>query len=382
MEEQKPLDFNIPSLVEGLIPKPQAPPKVPSMLETVGMVESTLKAHFEIKDWEGIRIILAISAAHYIPGEPLWVRIVGGSRSGRTELLRALIKDEDSTEMEALTPASIRGGLRGGAKVLDRVNEKRVITKDLVPLITTRKDIRLEIFGLLRSVKDGSLSSDFGTAEGHIQQEGTFDWILAVTPLIESIRQVESLLGERFIDLQWIAGNREEMAYRAAQNNPHLKSIREELSASVCSLLSRAKKVAKDKMPTLNEDEIRLIAKWADSTTLCRSPVDKDRFGHIQSMPKPESPTSMAQDFQRIALGLKLIGIEEWQPYLQRLAWDCIPSVRATILRSLIASHTEKEIQSITGLSQTTINYHLNDLRLLKIIRKEGDKAVLQVKLP
>ena len=91
----------------------------------------------------------------------------------------------NSVEMEAVTPASIRGGLKGGERLLDRINGKRVITKDLAPLISTRSETRLEIFGLMRSVKDGSLSSDFGTSEGHIHQNVTFDWILAVTPVIE-----------------------------------------------------------------------------------------------------------------------------------------------------------------------------------------------------
>ncbi|MHA1835166.1 MAG: hypothetical protein ACTSV7_14415, partial [Candidatus Baldrarchaeia archaeon] len=108
--------------------------KTPSVSKTLQDVESTLRSNFEIKDWLGVRILLAVAAAHYIPGEPLWLRIIGASRSGRTELLRALLKDEDSVEMESLTPASIRGGFKGGERLLDRINGKRVITKDLAPL--------------------------------------------------------------------------------------------------------------------------------------------------------------------------------------------------------------------------------------------------------
>jgi ABC-type phosphate/phosphonate transport system ATPase subunit len=77
-------------------------------------------------------IIVAIAVAHCIPGEMLWVRLYGGSRSGKTELLRAIARHPDSTEMEVITPASIRGGLEEGHRLLERINGKLVITKDLV----------------------------------------------------------------------------------------------------------------------------------------------------------------------------------------------------------------------------------------------------------
>lgn len=349
--------------------------KTPLVLETLQKVESTLKNNFEIKDWQGVRILLGVAAAHYLPGEPLWLRIIGASRSGRTELLRALLEDEDSVVMESLTPASIRGGFKGGERLLDRIDGKRVITKDLAPLITARRETRLEIFGLLRSVKDGSISADFGTWEGHIYQEIYFDWILAVTPVIESIRQIESLLGERYIDLHWIPGNREEMAYRAAINNPHLSKIREQLSSNVCSLLARAKKVAKKRTIELCKQKKRVIAKYADVVALCRSPIQKDSRGNILAIPKPEIGTSLAQDFSRTALGLKLIGIDNWRPYIERLAWDCIPSVRAAILKALQAKpRSVQELHKRTGIPTSTIYYHLKDLQILKVVEDEEPK--------
>ena len=93
----------------------------------------------------------------------------------------------------------------------------------------------------ISELKDGELVADFGTKEGYLPQRVRFDWIVATTPIFEQYRQLESLLGERFIDLFWRPGNREEMAYRAGMNNPYLESIREELATNVCSLIERAK---------------------------------------------------------------------------------------------------------------------------------------------
>jgi len=201
------------------------------MEETLEKVKATLRQHFEIKDWQGIEIILAAAAAHYIPGEMLWLRFIGPSRSGRTELLRAIAAHPNCAEIEVLTPAAFRGGFKKGPKVLDRINGKLVITKDIAEILTARKDLRTEIFGVLRGIKDGKLTSDFGSDEGHLVQEAKFDWILAATSSgIEQQRQLEGLLGQRFIDLRWQPGNREQMAHQAACNNPYLSNIRDELA--------------------------------------------------------------------------------------------------------------------------------------------------------
>jgi hypothetical protein len=190
------------------------------MEETLEQVKATLCQHFEIKDWEGVEIILATAVAHYIPGEMLWLRFIEPSRSGRTELLRAITEHPDCAEMKVLTPAALRSGFKKGPRVLDRITGKLVITKDIASMLTSRKDLKTEIFGVLRGIKDGKLTADFGSDEGHLVQEARFDWILAATSSgIEQQRQLEGLLGQRFIDLKWQPGNREEMAYQAACND-------------------------------------------------------------------------------------------------------------------------------------------------------------------
>ena len=156
-----------------------------------------------MQDETGFTIVIASAVAHCIPGEMLWVRIYGGSRSGKTELLRAIAEHEDSAKMEVITPAAIRGGLDEGSRLLERIDGKLVITKDLASMLTSKRDLRNEVFGLMRNVKDGELVSDFGTEEGYIDQHANFDWLIATTPVFAQYRIMEDLLGSRFIDLQW-----------------------------------------------------------------------------------------------------------------------------------------------------------------------------------
>ncbi|MFC1977615.1 hypothetical protein ACFLWS_05055 [Chloroflexota bacterium] len=361
-KEQDPLfiPLNLESFRLGTV-KPDNP-----MLETMSEVEATLRKHFEIVDWQGVELLLATSVAHYAPGEMLWLREIGASRSGKTELLRAISENPDCAKMEAITPAALRGGLKEGAKLLARIDGKLVITKDMATLLTTRKDARTEIFGLLRPIKDGELVFDFGSEEGYLPQKAKFDWIVATTPVFEQHRQLESLLGERFIDLRWIPGNREDMAFQAGKNNPYLESIRTELATGVCSLMERAKTSS---FGTLSEAEIKIISEFGDKAARLRTPVQRDRFHKLVSYPEPEIGTDLTQGFCRIVQGLKMLGLSRYGPYINRLIWDCMPKMRSQVLGCLVRGETSADnIAKETKLSSRAIEYHLEDLRLLEVI--------------
>ena len=359
-------------------------PEISPMEETLEQVKITLRQHFEIKDWEGVDIILATAVAHYISGEMLWLRFIGPSRSGRTELLRAIAEHPDCAEMEVLTPAALRGGFRKGPKLLHRINGKLVITKDIASILTSRSELKTEIFGVLRGIKDGKLTADFGSDEGHLVQEASFDWILAATSsAIERQRQLESLLGQRFIDLRWQPGDREEMAYKAACNNPYLNNIRGELIVDIMSLLFRAEEEAQAQDWPLSESDLRWLAKVADTAAVLRASVQQDRQGHVLSLPEPEVGTELAQGFSRIAKGLQCLGLDDWKPYIQRMARDCMPSIRVTILRCLMKGpQTVNQLEQETGIPQRTIYYHLEELTMLKVVKDNNGTIELIISLP
>ncbi|MFC1926215.1 ArsR family transcriptional regulator [Chloroflexota bacterium] len=354
------------------------------MQETLEQVKTTLRQHFEIKDWQGVDIILAVAVAHWFSGEMLWLRLIGPSRSGKTELLRVIVEHPDCAEIEMLTPAAFRGGFKKGQKLLDRIKGKLVITKDIASILTSRKDMRNEIFGVLRGIKDGRLTSDFGSDEGHLVQEARFDWIIAATTSgIEQQRQLDSLLGQRFIDLRWQPGNREKMAFRAATNNPNLEHIREELIVDVSSLLFRAAEVSKNEQYTLGESELRWVAKVADTVAVLRTSVMQDRQGNILNLPEPEVGTELAQGFSRVVRGLLCLGFNDWRPYISRIAWDSVPSLREKILRSLENNpQTVDELEASTGIPKRTIYYHLEHLELLKVVKDSNKIKEVIIALP
>jgi hypothetical protein len=330
-----------------------------------------LQQNFEIGDIEGVIIIVGCAAAHFAPGEMLWVRIYGASRSGKTELLRAIATHPDVAEVEAITPASIRGGMAKGHRLLARINQKLVVTKDLAAILTSRKEARNESAGLLRSVKDGKITADFGTTEdGFLQQTVYFDWLIGTTPVYAQYRAMEDLLGARFLDLQWRTGDREAMAQRALTNNPMLPEIRKQVSAAMRHTLDRAKVNAKVGVEDLPAEIARTLADWADLTALLRSPVSRDRFRALRFQPAPEVGTDIAQGFARIAQGLRLLGISDVVPYIARVAWDSVIFSRAELVLALVdVGHIRVgEHDALLSQKRTAQYWELEDMRLLGIV--------------
>lgn len=347
-----------------------------------------LGKYLNIEDWQAVDIVLATAVAHKLEGEMLWLRVIGASGSGKTEILRSISAQPGYTEsMETITPSSIRRGLQMMKRnkvtgelekvqkeptLLELLDGKLVITKELAPLLTRHSDSKTETFGLLRSVHDGELVADYGSLAGRVKQKCRFDWILGTTTYVDSENQLEMQLGSRFTDLRWGSpATREEAMQKAVDNMDILETIRLELATAMANLL------AKVSIENIREAEIPYhIFKVADIVAHFRTPVPRDRnTKEILDQPVPELGTRIAQNLAKINRGLIMLGIEDTKSYMARLAWDMIPPVRVCILHAILDLEAKEErvtqenleLQNSAGLSQATISYILKDLRILRI---------------
>lgn len=329
-----------------------------------------LKEHLIVDDEQAITLLLATAAAHKIEGEMLWLRLIGSPGTGKTELLSSLSSVEGYCErIESLTPASIRRGYIPDTKerlptLLERINGKLVITKELAPLLTSCRELKVEVFGLLRSVHDGEIVADYGSRQGCIIQKTRFDWILGSTRYIDRQAALEAHLGSRFIDLRWGAPIDKRLAVtRAVDNDGGLPSIRQSLAEAIRLLLDSIKPKA---LKPIQFDDF--LPDLANFVAQYRTPVDRDRQNkeHIVDLPDIELGTRVGQAFARITKGLALIGIVDYKPYLRRLALDCLPPLRAKFVKGLLAGcKTEQELGNFMAVSQVTAHYAKDDLKYL-----------------
>ncbi len=339
------------------------------MLSEVTRFTDLLTNYFEVDDLQQVLIVIAVAVTHKLNwSEMLWLRIIGASGTGKTELLRTLTFEPYSVKLENFTAGSIRRGFirkkdaNTQPKLLDYLNGKLVITKEFGSMLTKSGDNQREIFGLLRSVYDGELTTDYGSEEGHLEQTTHFDWILGATPLIDSNRAIEYSLGSRFIDLRWSTPTDRIGAVKKAQyNDGGLEIIRAKLSRAMADIIDSAVEVPKVELP--------YIATLADCASTMRSPVPRSSHTReIIEMPVTELGTRMGQALARIARGLVMIGVDEAElkPFLVRLVMNSITEIRVRIIKEWAKGVTEqREIAANVGLSQGSVSRVSEDIRLV-----------------
>lgn len=343
------------------------------MIKSVLEYEELLTTHFELDDLQGVDIALAAAVSHKVSwSEMLWLRIIGASGSGKTELLRSLLFEPYSVPMGTLTagaltrgfvPKTKEGKVKAQQTLLQRLNGKMVITQEFASILTKDKETQKYLFGLFRSVYDGSLDADFGSEQGYLHQESHFDWIIGSTSYIDKVRQMEYLLGSRFIDLHWRSPeNRERAVGKAMYNDGTLNTIRVKLLKAMANIIDKSRVVPKVRLD--------YIPKLADITASLRSPVERDaRSREIDELPEIELGTRMGQGLARIARGLKMLGVEEEniKPYLIRLVFDSMPRIRAAVIKAWLDGVTKQtEIAARLDVSQGAVSRVIEDIKVLK----------------
>jgi hypothetical protein len=355
------------------------------MIPEAERFKTCLGTYLKIDDWQALEIVLAAVVAHKIKGEMLWLRIIGASGSGKTEILRACMSQNGYTEtMEMVTPSAIRRGMQlykkdasGNLKPLNlqdtliqRINGKLVITKELAPILTKQHDAKMELFGLLRSLHDGELDADYGSMQGHLKQKCWFDWILGTTTYVDSQNQLEMQLGSRFVDLRWGSPvTRKTAIGQAIDNLGNMEYIRNELTANMATIINCVDTTRAEAFKRTD-----WLLELCDIVAHFRTAVGRDKNKEIDSAPMPEVGTRVGQNLARIAKGLILLGVEDIRPYMVRLSWDAIPPVRVCVLKA--AYELEQKGKKVTqealaehnelGLSQQYISTILSDFKILR----------------
>lgn len=343
------------------------------MIREMTDFKELLGHHLIIDDWDAVDLLMAIALAHKTKGNMIWLRLIGASGSGKTEILRTLLNlDEFCTAGESFTPSAIRRGYKPDDKelprMLERWNGKLVITKEFAPMLTKKPDERVEVFGLLRSVWDGSLDADYGSLEGHIHQKTHFDWILGSTGYIEQQRTLDILLGSRFIDLHWNKPNdRLEAARKAVFNDSILASIQYQLAESLHHLIRNSE--VYDEIP--NDIELNWVVKIADVVCKARSVVYRDGQHEVLDVPETEMPTRLSQAFVRVIKGLYGLNIRNYKHFIRRLAFDCIPRKRYEFIKGILNKESIETVSKRLGVTPKMVYYIREDLEILNVTRTE-----------
>ena len=331
-----------------------------------------------IVDEEALDIVLSVAVANFLPGDPVWLLLVGPPGGGKTELLNMFTESDRSMPISKLTKNTLLSGdinLPQGDDLLSKMKDKLVIIKDLAPIMEMGKDDQREILSDLRDAYDGLAIKSWGTGKT-TRWEGKFGLIAACTDAIDKNWKLFSELGERFLRVNLKTDSKAQTAF-AMQQVGSEDMMRSNLRRIGGELLDHYAKVANEGTPDVLANVISLISELGVLVAMLRSPVTRDRSKNIVAPPKAEVGTRLSKQLLRLAQANALLyespEVTELGEYriALRAAVDCIPIRRLLVLSALMnGDFSVGQIAERTTFPSTTVQYELEDLRLLKVTQK------------
>jgi hypothetical protein len=335
-----------------------------------------------------VYLVLATVAANRLPGDPLWLLLVGPPSSGKTEALDALSELSEYhavstfTEAGLLSGSSTKEGSSATGGLLMQLGEAGlIVASDFGTLLNEHGSTRNRMFACLREVFDGKFVRRLGTDGGR-----TFAWaghagfMGACTEAVDSPSVDLGLLGERFSYYRMPASTPADDFLACVTADEHAgrqREIRAERSQLVADFFAGVP--TWDLLPPLNEEEQTRLVTLATIGARCRSSVVREGYSReIELVPGYERSPRLFGQLRQLHAGLVVIGTpvgEVWR-LLAKVALDGVHPGRRKVIDYLISAPGEHTTASIAGhcrLTVTPTRRHLEDLTAHGVLDFAGD---------
>lgn len=352
-------------------------------------------------DPHALKVMAATVIANRLPGDPIWIFLIGPSSGGKTMMLSMLNKLEEIYPLSNLTPNTFVSGQRNVPGLLFEINGKILTFKDFTTILQLYQEARNEIMSQLREIYDGSYRKLYGTGEERAWT-GKIGFIAGVTSVIDVTSQLYSALGERFIQYRLITPDRSEVALYAVNSSSRKKVTQDEAKKQVQEYFARYIKGVKesidpDEEMTTSDEQRRQLVRITDFATLARSPVMRDSgpAREVYFKPTSEMPARFTQQLHHIMMAMmfmnryekSIAGVkpketdsditEDDELAIYKIALDSIPMMRRIVLQKVTEydSATTAVIAALTNYPTNTTRRNLEDLNVLGIIDRIKDEA-------
>lgn len=255
---------------------------------------------------DAMAIAFAVVFAAKIPGDPIWMLLVGPPGSGKSLLLKTFGSCEDLCEfLSKLTPTSFVSGFQTSdgtdLSLMARVQGKTLVIKDLTCLKSMPADIQEQVYGLLRDASDGRVDVPYGNQAPKVYKDVWFSILGGITDIIHGDNR--SVMGERFLKLEFIDGantDREAMIRAAMNNEIAIDPEKQQLVLDSVQAYLSSREIDLKRLPKLTKGmEDRLVA-LAQVVSYLRARVQRER-GDLLYRPDREIGTRPGVQLKRIA---------------------------------------------------------------------------------
>lgn len=351
---------------------------------------ATYQKWLHLPDPSVLLTIWGTVAANRLPGDPLWLFVIGPSSSGKTEMLNPLAVAVPETRfVDQFSPASVltstNGGKIGGLLPdFDRADDGRpygiIVSRDFSTFLDSGDAVHVaERFAILRSIYDGFYSRKLGTAGGtSLAWAGKAGFIAAVTDAIDRATERIAPLGQRFLMVRLPVVDRSEIArlQRARRRNNHREvEMREALGEATGRLFASLDLPA---VPEEPEDPDRLDA-LGRFVTAARSPVERDWHREVVHVGQPERPLRLGGELYALYSGLRALGVAvtEAERIVVGVGFDSVPPDRLACFEALNVDETitTEDVAATAGLVPAVAERALVDLAAHHLVTRDANLA-------
>jgi hypothetical protein len=360
-----------------------SPDPEPTGIELANLL-AIFKRYLDL-DPGAIRTVLATVVANRLPGEPVWLFVVGPSSSGKTEVIRCVERVPDVYPISKLTEAALLSGTSRGNRAEDATGgvlreigtQGILLVRDFSTVLSMNADGRAALFAAFRDLYDGYYSRHLGVDGGRVEKwAGKIGMIAAVTQAIDTHHEAVSSLGERWVYYRPPACDAEAQARRALATVGRMQPIRAEFQIATAAFLDGIDTAAAvPNAPDVDD----FLADLATFAVRCRSPVERDpRTRGIVSVPEPEGPARLVHVLAQLHRGFTLIGNDgaDTRHLLTKIALDSMPATRQKVVRHLASSKCPTETKTAAlavGVSEQATRRVLEELAAHDVVARSGD---------
>lgn len=351
-----------------------------------------------LEDQTPILAVLGAVAANYLPGDPVWLGIVGPPSSAKTEILNSTSLLPHIYQLATFTPAALLSGTpakqrdkgaRGG--LLREIGDFGLLAlKDFTSVLEMRPDTRAEALAALRELFDGAWTRRVGLGGGReLRWTGKLGLIFACTGIIDAHHSVISSMGDRFLLSRLRPVQNGQFARALKHVGEASKHMRTELAEAVAHLFADRRAQPR----AISDDEIERIDNVVSLAVQLRGPVQRDRRTRdIEAVYGAEGPARLGLMIERLLAGLDVLGVERERAMgvAEGVVMDSVPAIRrdayeyARGRKDMYGKPEEFKTAAVAnrlGLPTTTTRYALEDLAAYGLVirrstQTEGGKTI------
>jgi hypothetical protein len=336
-----------------------------------------------LSDLNPVYAVLGAVSANLLPGDAVWLGLIGPPSSAKTEILNSVSMLPYVVQAGTLTPAALLSGTpkkqydkgaRGG--LLRQIGKFGIIAlKDFGSVLSMRAEAKAELLAALREIYDGAWTRHLGTDGGRtLSWTGKVGMVFCATGVMDAHYTVIGSMGDRFL-LSRLAPVGEGQFGRALQ---HMGAATGQMRKELAEVVARLFAGRRPEPQPITDDEIARIDAVITLAVRLRGAIERDRqTREIEAVLGAEGTARIGLCLERLLAGLDTLGVDRRKALeiVEAVAMDSVPPIRRhayEYLAPLGAGWADTpSVAKALDLPTVTVRRALEELAAYHLVRRQ-----------